>query len=143
MPIFVDTNNGPSNKLYNGTLAGSAASAAESMMQKVVKRIIDKTPGFTTAASPNAKGYAIRLEISKLDATGGETKCSMTGSIVQYPKGANKAGAKGDTMFSLGWGGSAKSTGTSQGSVLDCVEAITESMMSKGIPVMSADFQKR
>lgn len=141
--IFVDTDNGPSNKLYDGSKAGAAASKAEGKMQSVVKRIIDKTPGFTTTKVGSPKGYTIRLEISKLDVADHKTKCSLSGSITRYPKGVTMKGAQGDEMLSLGWGGSAVADGTKDDSMLDCVESIAESMLKKGIPVMNADFPKR
>ena len=135
MPIFVDTNNSdPQNKLYNGSKAGNSATKVEGKMQAVVKGILDKTAGFTTTKLGDAKGYAVRLEISKLEVANHKTKCSLSGSIVRYPKGVTMKGAKGDEMLSLGWGGSAEADGTSEGSLLDCVEAVTESMMKKGIP---------
>jgi hypothetical protein len=143
--IFVDTDNSNlKDKLYNGKKAGaSAGPKAEAKMQAVVKRIIDKSAGFTTAKFANAKGYAIRLEISKLEVADHKTECSLSGSIVRYPKLVTKRGAKGDDMLSLGWKGSAAADGTSEGALLDCVEAIAESMMAKGIPIMRADFLKR
>jgi hypothetical protein len=144
MPIFVDTDNSdPKNKLYNGSKAGQAAAKVEAKMQSVVKGILDKTAGYTTAKMGDPKGYTIRLEISKLDTADHKTKCSLSGSIVRYPKGVTMKGAKGDEMLSLGWSGSAEATGTTDGSLLDCVEAIIESMMKKGIPIMTADFPKR
>ena len=142
-PIFVDTDHNPKNKLYDGAQAGQAAAKVESKMQAVVKTIIGKTAGFTTTKVANSKGYAIRLEIAKLDVAGHETTCTLSGSIVQYPKGVTSRGAKGDEMLSLGWGGTAKASGTSEGSILDCVEAVTEAMLKKGVPVMSAHFVKR
>lgn len=142
-PIFVDTDHNPKNKLYDGGPAGQAAAKVESKMQSVVRTIIGKTAGFTTTKVANSKGYTIRLEISKLEAAGHETKCTLSGSIVQYPKGVTKRGAKGDEMLSLGWGGTATASGTSEGAILDCVEAVTEAMLKKGIPVMNNDFLKR
>src|SRR5262245_19430905 len=117
--IFVDTDNSNSkDKLYNGSKAGQSASKAEGSMHAVVKRIIDKAPGFTTVKDANSKGYSIRLEITKLDVADHKTKCTLAGSIVRYPKGVTKKGAKGDEMLSLGWGGSAMADGTSEGSLL-------------------------
>jgi hypothetical protein len=143
-PIFVDTDNSnPTAKLYNGLKAGQSAAKAEGKMQAVVKRIIDKAAAFTTTKLGNAKGYIIRLEISKLDVADHKTKCSLSGSIVRYPKGVTMSGAKGEEMVSTGWGGSATADGTSEGSLLDCVEAIAESMMAKAIPIMSSDYLKR
>ncbi len=144
MPIFVDTDNSdPTNKLYNASKAGQSSAKAEGKMQAVVKKLVDKTAGFTTAKFPNAKGYTIRMEISKLEVADHKTKCSLSGAILKYPKGVTMKGAKGDEMLSLGWGGSATADGTSEGSLLDCVESIAESMMAKGIPIMNADFLKR
>lgn len=144
MPIFVDTDNSdPKSKLYNGSKAGQSAAKVEAKMQSVVKGILDKTAGYTTAKMGNPKGYTIRLEISKLDTADHKTKCTLSGSIVRYPKGVTMQGAKGDEMLSLGWSGSAEATGTTEGSLMDCVEAIIESMMKKGIPIMTADFPKR
>ncbi len=145
MPIFVDTDNSdPANKLFKASKAGASAAKAEAKMQATVKKILDKTAGFTTVKVPNAKGYTVRMEISKLDVGGGNTKCSLSGSIVRYPKGATMKGGKGEEMLSLGWSGSAEATGTNEGALLDCVEAIAESMMTKnGIPTMNNDFPKR
>lgn len=145
--IFVDTDNSNlKDKLYNGNKAGqSAAAKAEGKMQAVVKRIIDKAAGFTTTKFDHAKGYVIRLEISKLEVNEADhkTKCSLSGSIVNYPKTVNLKGAKADKMLSTGWSGSAWADGTSEGSLLDCVESIAESMMAKAVPIMRADFLKR
>ena len=69
--------------------------------QATLKKILDKTAGFTTTKVANAKGYTIRMEISKLDVGGGNTKCSLSGSITRYPKGVTMKGAKGDEMVSL------------------------------------------
>ncbi|HEY7637167.1 MAG TPA: hypothetical protein VH763_16570 [Gemmatimonadales bacterium] len=145
MPIFVDTDNSnASDKLYNGSKAGTSAGKAEAKMQATVKRLIDKAPGFTTTKMGNAKGYSIRLEISKLDTSNHKTQCTLSGSIVRYPKAvAMKGAGKGDEMVSLGWKGSAESTGTNEGAMLDCVEAIIESMMKNGIATMNNDWPKR
>jgi hypothetical protein len=144
MPIFVDTDNSnPKDKLYNGSKAGNSAGKVEAKMQSKVKEILDKTAGFTTTKMGNAKGYTIRLEISKLDTADHKTKCSLSGSIVRYPRGVTMKGAKGEEMLSLGWSGSAEATGTSEGSLVDCVDAIIESMMKNGIRTMTADVATR
>lgn len=142
--IFVDTDNSnPKDKLYNGGKAGQSAAKAEGKMQAVVKKILEKAPDFTTTKFDNAKGYAIRLQISKLEVANRKTTCSLSGSIVRYPKGVTKKGAKGDEMLTTGWGGSATADGTSEVSLLDCVEGVAASMMAKGVPIMSADYLKR
>jgi len=143
-PIFVDTDNSNTkDKLYDGSKAGQAAAKVEGKMQAVVKRVIDKAAGFTTTKSSNAKGYVIRLEISKLEIADHKTKCSLSGAIVKYPKIVTHTGAKGDAMLSTGWSGSATADGTTEASLLDCVEAIAESMVPRSVPIMSADYLKR
>jgi hypothetical protein len=142
-PIFVNTDHGLKNKLYNGTKAGKAAAAAEGKMQRVVKRIIDKAAGFTTIQSGQAKGYVIRLEVSKVEMAGHQTKCGLSGSIVRYPPTATRERGKGEEMVSTNMTGNATADGTSEGSLLDCIEAIAEDLVSKSIPIMRADYLKR
>jgi hypothetical protein len=64
-------------------------------MQKVVKRVIDKAPGFTTTEFDKAKGYAIRLMVSQVEIARHQTKCSRSGSIVRYPPSVTMKGEKG------------------------------------------------
>jgi len=144
-PIFVETDNSNAkDKLYNGSKAGQAATKAEAKMQSVVKRIVDKDPNFTTTKAGSAKGYIVRIEITKIETEAHKTKCTLSGSIVRYPKGVTKSGAKGEEMVNTGnWGNTATADGTSEGSLLDCVEAVAESMMKSGVPAMSRDFLKR
>lgn len=143
MPIYIDTDNSNvKDKLYNGSKAGSAAVKVEAKMQAVVKKAVEKA-GFTTTKVPNAKGYSIRLEIANLEHAGHDTKCELKGSIVRYPKGITQSRGAGDEMLSLGWGGKATASGTDESAIVDCVEAIAESMMKKGVPVMNSDFMKR
>ena len=142
--IFVNTDNShPDDKIYNASRAGKSVATAEGIMQKVVIRIVNKSAGFTTNKIDKAKGYTIRLQISKLEVADHKTKCSLSGSIVRYPKGVTKEQGTGDEMLSLGWAGSATADGTMEGSLLDCVESIVESMMTKGVLAMRADFLKQ
>ena len=141
--IFVDTDHGLKNKLYNAVKAGKSAATAEGKMQQVVKRVIDKAAGFTTKKSDQAKGYATRLKVSKVEIVGHQTKCSLSGSIVRYPPTVTKKGDKGEEMVSTSMTGSATADGTSEGSLLDCIEAIAESLVSKSVPIMKADYLKR
>ena len=142
--IFVDTDNSdPKKKLFNGAKAGNSAARAEEKMQKAVKRIFDKANGFTTTKSDKAKGYAIRLTVAKVEAKDGNTKCSVSGSIVRYPPTTTKSGAAGDEMVSTSMTGNAKATGTDANAILDCVEAIAEDLATKSVPIMTADFTKR
>lgn len=143
MPIYVDIDNtDPKDKHFDASKAGHAAPKAEAKMEAATKRVLEKA-GFTTAKAANAKGYTIRLEVSKVEVEGRETKCSVKGSIVRYPAGVTKSRGTGEEMLSLGWGGNAHATGTDEGAIVDCVEAIAEDMMRKGVPKMNADFMKR
>jgi len=142
-PIFVDTAHGPKNKLYDGSKAGKAAEKAEGKMQEMVKAAVDGAAGFTTDSKESKKGYVILLRISKLDTAGHETSCSLEGEIIRYPKLQTMKRGKGSEMVSLGWKGSASATGTSDDSMLQCVEGIAENMMKKAIPIMSNDMPKR
>jgi hypothetical protein len=146
--IFVATDNSdPKNKLYDARKAGTSASAAEAAMQKVVKKVVGKAAGFTTLKSDQAKGYTIRLTISKLEVADRQTKCTLTGEIVRYPVTASRSkdASEGEHMVNIGeaWTGSGTATGTSEGSLLDLVEAIAESMVTRSIPAMKADFARR
>jgi hypothetical protein len=143
--IYVETDNSdPDNKLYTAAKAGKAAAKAEEKMQKAVRKIIGKTSGFTTLKYDNAKGYVIRLEVSKVDTSGHQTQCSLSGSIVRYPMSvAQKGKGQGEEMLSTGMTGSATATGTSDNSILDCVEAVAEDLAAKAVPIMRDDFAKR
>jgi hypothetical protein len=139
MPIYVDTD----KKLFNGRRAGSSSAKAEEKMQKVVKKIIDKADGFTTTKSENAKGYAINLTVSKIEAVGLKTKCSLSGWIESYPPTVNKDGEKVAKMVSAGMTGNGTVNGTSGGAVLDCIEAIAGDLATKSLPIMRNDDASR
>jgi hypothetical protein len=141
-PIFVNTENDPKDKLYVGTNAGTAAAEAETKMQTVLKKIIDANAGFTTNKIANAKGYSIRLKVAKVTVDGGETSCGLSGEILLYPKSFSVKGAH-DQMLSTAMNGHAKASGTDKQAILDCVEAITESLAKKAMPIMTADMAKR
>ena len=143
--IFVNTDNtNMANKLFNGMKAGAEAKAVEEVMQKIVIKVIGKHPGFSTAKTPDPKGYSIKLEIAQLVQTGRETSCSLKGELVRYPNTftvAKKGGA--ETMVSTSFTGSAKATGMGKFAVIDLVEAIAESMVPKTIPAMRQDMLQR
>lgn len=143
--IFVNTDNSNvTNKLFNGSKAGAEAKAVEDIMQKVVIKVISKQPGFTTTKTPNPKGYSIKLEIAKLEQTQHETSCSLKGELVRYPNTfSNMKKGGGETMVSTSFTGSAKASGMGKFAVIDCVEAIAESMIPKTIPAMRQDMQQR
>ena len=138
--IFINTDNSDSqDKLYRATKAGGAK--AEELIQKTIKKIVDKAPGFTTNTSDNAKGYTIRLTVAEVDASGPNVKCSMSGAIKFYPPVATTKRGKGTEMLSTGMTGRASASGST--AVLDCVEAITEDLTNKAIPIMKANFTDR
>lgn len=142
MPIYVETDNSnKSDKLYDASKAGNAAAKAEAKMAKMVKDAIDAEAGFTTAKTKDAKGYYVRLKISKFEVNG-DTKCTISGSIERFPKTVSKKGS-GAEMVTTAWSGSATASGHSDQSVIDCVEAITESMLPKGIGAMKTDMLRR
>lgn len=143
--IFVNTDNTDhKNKLYTAQLAGEHAHAAEETMKKVVTKIVDKAPGFSTAKTGNPKGYSIRLKVAKVEQLPNETKCTVAGEIVRYPNtfsSTQKGG--GEAMVTTGMSGSATASGKGKFAVIDCVEAIAESLVAKTIPVMRQDMLKR
>lgn len=144
-PIFVDVDNSNAKaKLYNGKIAGDSAEKAEAKIQTMVKKAVEKAPGFTTTKAGSPKGYTILIAITKIERPGHETKCTLSGEIVRYPKGVTTNRGAGAEMVTVGnWGNTATASGTSEGSLLDCVEAVTESMMKSGIGAMNRDFLKR
>jgi hypothetical protein len=144
--IFVDTDNSSpdrSKRLYIGAVAGGAAPKIEEKMKTTVQRVIKLVPDFTTDKHPNAKGYALRFSVAKVEVARPDTKCTVTGSIVRYPATATLKRGKGEEMVTTSMGGSAKASGTDERAILDCVEAIVESLVTKSIPKMLEDFAKR
>jgi hypothetical protein len=136
-PIFINTDNtNPKEKLYVAKLAGDKAAELEKKMQETVVKVIEKDPTFTTNKMKDAKGYSIRLVVSKLKTEGGETNCSLSGEILQYPKLTYMKKGPGTAMVSTSMTGSASATGSF--AAVDCVEAITESLVKKAIPIMRA-----
>ena len=144
MPIFVDTDNtNPNDKLYTAKTAGQSAGAVEDAIQKMVKRIIENTSGFTTAKGEKPKGYTIKLTVTKVERANGETKCGLSGTIVRYPKTVNHRGEEGEVWVGLSMKGSAKVGGTDEGALLDCVKALTKDMVEKdAVKAMKEDWPK-
>ena len=139
-PIYVNTDNTNfTNKVYNGTLAKENAAAVEKKMQDVVVKVIGKIPDFTTNKMPNPKGYSIMLKLAKLESTAHTTKCTLSGELVRYPNTYSVKGS-GQSMVSTSFNGSATATGMGKFAVIDCVEAVAESMVAKAIPAMRSDI---
>ena len=138
--IFVNTDNSdPTHKTFNGSKAGKAAAKAEQKMQSVVTRLIGKEAGFTTKKSADAKGYTIRLKVSKVAPSARGVSCGLSGEILYYPPRANMQGAQGELMLSTSMTGNASSTENSEAGIVDCVEAITEELVKKSVPIMRSD----
>jgi hypothetical protein len=55
----------------------------------------------------------------------------------------NKKGEQGEEMVSTGMIGNGNATGTSQGALVDCIEAVAQDMVNNAIPKMRANFAKR
>ena len=140
--IYVNTDNTNfQNKVYNGALAKENAAAVEKKMQDVVVKVIGKSPGFSTNKIPNPKGYSIMLKLAKLEATGNQVKCTLSGELLRYPNTYSVKGS-GQGMVSTSFNGSATATGMGKFAVVDCVEAVAESMVEKAIPAMRTDITK-
>jgi len=136
-PIYIHTDNSdPKERLYEAKLAGEKAALLEKKMQDTIVKVIEKDATFTTNKLKDAKGYTIRLTVSKLKVEGRETKCSLSGEIVEYPK--ISYGKGGSKMLTTGMTGSASATGSF--AAVDCVEVITESLVKKAIPIMRSDM---
>lgn len=144
--IFVDTDNSAietEKKLYVATRAGGAAPRAEAAMAKAVKNALKDVPGFTLLKTEKAKGYVIRLSLAKVEVAGGNTKCSVSGAIVRYPRTMTAKRGAGEEMVSTGMTGNATASGRGDSAIVDCVEAIAEDLARKSIPHMRLDFTRR
>lgn len=144
--IFVDTDNSspdPKMKLYRGEGAGAAQFKAEDKIQKTVRKVLDKAADFTWTKFENAKGYSLRLSVAKVDVVKPDTKCSMTGEILLYPRQKTMKQGEGEEMVALRITGSATASGTGERSILDAVEAICEDLVPKTLKTMRDDYGKR
>ena len=133
--IYVNTDNtDPKEKLYVATLAGQQAAACEQMMKDTIVKAIAKDPTFTTVKMAGAKGYSIRLKIATLNQTPAGTSCSLSGEILLYPKVTYSKKGAGSLMLTTNMTGSATATG--RFAAVDCVVAITETLVKKALPIM-------
>lgn len=149
-PIFINTdNNDKKNKIYIANSVGEGAAEAEDKMKTMVIKAFEKVPEFTTNKIDNAKGYTLVFKITKFDGGDHETSCTISGQILQYPTitySKAKGSKKNDSimvMTSGEWKGHASALGRGKRAMIDCVEAIMESMVPKSIPVMKADMTRR
>ena len=147
-PIFINTDNSDkTNKIFIANMVGAASAEAEDKMKAMVIKAFEKVPDFTTNNIADPKGYTLMLKVTKF-AVERETSCTITGEILRYPKAASKSKQSDGTgtetvMFGGVWTGGATASGKGKSAIIDCVEAIVESMIPKSIPVMKADMAKR
>ena len=142
--IFVNTDNSNvSSTIYKAARVGKSAEAAEKKMQEVVIAVVAKEAGFVTEKSAAGKGYTIRIEVTKVETAGGQTTYTVHPEIVRYPSSAAKGG-KGEEMVStLTRDPTITVQGHSEGMLLDGIEAVTENIVRKSLPLMKIDMAKR
>ncbi len=138
--IFVNSDNSNlTSKIYKAGKVGKSAAAAEKKMQDVVRAIVGKAPGFVTDKSAAGKGYTIRIEVTKVEAAGG----TVHPEIVRFPSTAGKGGRGEEMVSTLTKDPSITVEGTSEGLLLDGIEAVTENIATKSLPLMRMDMLKR
>src|SRR6267378_2657056 len=108
MPIFIDVDNtDPDHKIFRGIKAGNLAKEAEAKIQEVTQRIVDKASDFTTKkptdpkALKDLKGYALMMNVEKVETGTKNAKCTLVGNIVKYPRVATGNGELGDVLVAL------------------------------------------
>jgi hypothetical protein len=124
-------------------LVGPASAEVEGKMEKTIKTQLEKNPTFTTNKGANATGYTIRLKVSEFKVDGGKTKVRITGEILYYPTKKTATRGEGTEMLSTGMSGGATADGADKQAIFDAVEAITEDLIKKAIPIMSKDAANR
>lgn len=146
MPIFIDVDNSdPNHKLFIGIKAGNLAKEAEAKIQEVTQRIVDKASDFTTKkptdpkALKDLKGYALMMTVEKVEADTKNAKCTLVGNIVKYPRVVTSNGELGDVLVALKMTANGNVQGT-RNPVIACIEAITEDLVIKALPVMRKHF---
>jgi hypothetical protein len=149
MPIFVDVDNtDPNHKLFSGIKAGNLAKEAEAKIQEVTQRVVDKASGFTTKkpTDPKAlkalKGYFLLMNVAKVETDTKSAKCTLVGAILQYPSQTDDKGKLGDLFVTAQMTASGSVQGM-RNPVIACIEAITEDLVTKSLPVMRKDFATR
>jgi hypothetical protein len=147
--IFVDVDNtDPNHKLFIGTKAGNLAKEAEAKIQEVTQRIVDKASDFTTKkptdpkALKDLKGYFLMMSVAKVETDTKSAKCTLVGFIVQYPRLADDKGKLGDLLVTVQMTASGSVQGM-RNPVIACIEAITEDLVTKSLPVMRKHFATR
>lgn len=146
--IYINTDNSDvTNKIFSAFKAGKSAAIAEQKMLAIVKKLVDKAPGFTTTKGEGEnKGYTFKLEVVKVEVGAGKTKCGLSGAIAYYPKTYSQSkhakDNQGEQMLSTSMTGNATADSATDRALLDCIESITEDLIAKAIPIMRTDFDK-
>jgi hypothetical protein len=143
--IFVNTDNSNvTNKIYKAGKVGKSAAAAEGKMKGAVVEIVGKAADFTTTKFGDAKGYTIRIEVSKVEKAGAQTTYTLSGEIVRYPATVTKSHGKGEEMVTLRpMTPSFKVEGASESLILETIESVVEDMVTKMLPAMRIDMTRR
>ena len=142
--IFVNTDNSnPKAKIYEAGKVGKSAAAAEKKMQEVVTAVVGKAPDFVSDKSAVEKGYTIRIKVTKVETAGSQTTYTVHPEIVRFPSSSGKGG-KGEEMVStLTKDPTIGVQGHSEALLLDGIEAVTENIVTKSLPLMRTDMMKR
>lgn len=142
--IFVNTDNSSAaSKIYKAGKVGKSAAAVEKKMREEIVALIAKAPDFTTDKNASGKGYTIRIEVTKVEAAGSKTTYTLHPEIVRFPSSAGRGG-KGEEMVStMTKDPTIMVEGGSEGMLLDGVEAVTENIVTKSLPLMRLDMTKR
>jgi hypothetical protein len=145
MPIiFVNTDNSNHrSKIYKADKVGKSALAAEKKMHDVVTALVGKTPGFTTSKSVAKKGYTIRIEVTHVVTSGAEKTYTLHPEIVRFPSSAGKGGKGAEMVSTRTKDPTITVQGTSEGLLLDGIEAVTENIVTKSLPLMRIDMARR
>lgn len=148
-PIFINTDNSDKkHKIYIANAVGEGLGEAEDKMQAMVIKAFEKVPDFTTNKIDNPKGYTLVFKVTKFHAADHETSCTISGFVLQYPavtysKSKESSGSDAQMVSAGDWKGSATASGRGKQAMMDCIEAIMESMVPKSIPVMKYDMTRR
>ncbi len=120
--IFVDI--GPMSYSSNSAKADKKyAEKAKAQLKKTAERTIKAVSGVTTQKA--ATGYTVRLKVEEVTLGPKTVACKLSGELLKYPK---------PEMVSTSLTGSGKVQGDdSEAGVLDCIDAVAESMLKDKI----------
>lgn len=147
-PIYINTDNSDkNNKVYNANMVGPLSADVESKMQAMVVKAFEKASEFTTNKVDKPKGYTLYFKVTKFKSEGRNASCTISGEILRFPNVTYSKDKRADAsqvetvMTGTNWSNSASAMGRT--AVMDCVEAIMETMVPRSFPVMKADMGRR